>query len=91
MTPRTATRIQAAGLLVSLLVSIAIGARADTPGWSPVSWGVFFLVFMVFVGGPIALWLEWRVTRGWTRPNPHVAPRLQIEERLAPHRVHAPE
>lgn len=83
MTPRTARRILLFNLVLSLVVSLAIGARADTPSWSPVNWGIFFLALTVFVGGPIALVLEWRVTRGWTRPNPYVERRLAIDEPVA--------
>lgn len=74
-----------AALIGSLIASILVGLRADTPGWSPVTWGIFFLVAAVFAAGPIALFLEWRVTRGWTRPNPYAEERRQIEEPLAHH------
>jgi hypothetical protein len=83
---RTARRILVLNLLLALLLSLGIGFRADTPAWSPITWGVLFLALTVFAGGPIALFLEWRVTDGWRRPNPYTAERMQVDEPLGAHR-----
>lgn len=85
MTPGTARTILLLNLALSLALSILVGLRADTPNWSPVNWGVFFLALTVFLGGPIALFLEWRVTRGWSQPNPYTVERMQIDEPVSPH------
>jgi hypothetical protein len=76
----TARRILLLNLAGSLVLSMAIGLRADTPAWSPITWGILFLALTVFAGGPIALILEWRATRGWTQPNPHRAERVGPDE-----------
>ena len=82
MPPRTARFILLLNLALSFVASLLVGMRADTPDWSPVNWGVFFLALTVFLGGPIALVLEWRVTHGWTQPNPHAVKRVTIDELL---------
>ncbi len=87
MSGRVARLILLAEFVASFVISVAIGVRADTPGWSPVTWGIFFLAFAVFVGGPIALFLEWRATHRWTRPNPYAAARDQILEPIVPPHV----
>ena len=81
----TARQILLLNMVLSLIVSFVIGIRSDTPDWSPVNWALFFLAFCVFVGGPIALYLEWRATAGWTRPNPYAEERLQVDEPLVRH------
>ncbi len=87
MSGRVARLIVLVEIVASLVVSVAIGIRADTPAWSPVTWGIFFLAFAVFLGGPIALVLEWRATHRWTQPNPYAADRDQILEPIAPPHV----
>ncbi len=85
MTAQTARRILLANLVLSLVASLAIGASAETPAWSPVNWGIFFLAFTVVFGGAISLYLEWRATDGWRRPNPYAAQRDQVEEPVHTH------
>lgn len=86
MSARTARTILLLTLALSLVASLAVNLRPDTPDWSPINWGIFFLALTVFVGGPIALYLEWRTTHGWTRPNPHAIERVQIGEPMNPHK-----
>ena len=85
MSRQAARRILLLNLVLALLLSLAIGIRADTPHWSPITWGIMFLALTVFAGGPIALFLEWRVTHGWKRPNPYAAERIQVEEPMGAH------
>lgn len=82
MTRETARRILLLSMAISFVLSLVIGLRADTPSWSPVTWGVLFLATAVFAGGPIALFLEWRLTAGWRQPNPHAPDREQIAEQI---------